>query len=51
MNSHNENEEILSGGNVSNVYRTGETVRRNIKENSPKIHKVLKHLEQKASAQ
>ena len=47
MKSRYENEEMLSGGNVSNVYRSGDTVRRDLKEDSAKIHKVLKHLEKK----
>ncbi|OIK11810.1 phosphotransferase [Bacillus sp. MUM 13] len=42
-----ENEEILTGGNISNVYRSGDTVRRDLKLNSPKIHRLLKHLENK----
>jgi hypothetical protein len=45
--SNYENEEILTGGNVSNVYRSGETVRRELKSDSPKTHKLLKHLENK----
>jgi hypothetical protein len=44
---NHENEEILTGGNVSNVYRVGDTVRRELKPVSPKIHKLLKHLENK----
>ncbi|WP_369899590.1 phosphotransferase [Bacillus manliponensis] len=44
MTNH-KNEEMLAGGNVSHVYRTGETVRRNVKPNSPQIHKLLQHLE------
>ncbi|MEK4244530.1 phosphotransferase [Psychrobacillus sp. FSL K6-2684] len=47
MKSQFENEEMLSGGNVSNVHRSGDTVRRDLKEDSAKIHKVLKHLENK----
>ncbi|USK52543.1 aminoglycoside phosphotransferase family protein [Bacillus sp. CMF12] len=47
MKRQYENEEILSGGNVTNVYRSGDTVRRDLKEDSPKIHKVLMHLENK----
>lgn len=42
-----ENEETLTGGNISNVYRSGDTVRRELKPESPKIHKLLKHLESK----
>ncbi|MBT2671230.1 hypothetical protein J7E95_10425 [Streptomyces sp. ISL-14] len=45
--SNNENEEMLTGGNVSNVYRSGDTVRRELKPESPKVHKLLKHLENK----
>ncbi|MFI8496904.1 phosphotransferase [Peribacillus butanolivorans] len=45
--SNHENEEMLTGGNVSNVYRSGNTVRRELKTDSPKIHKLLKHLENK----
>ncbi|MBG9587433.1 phosphotransferase [Cytobacillus firmus] len=47
MKSQYENEEILSGGNVTNVYRSGDTVRRDLKEHSPNIHEVLIHLESK----
>jgi len=45
--SKHENEEMLAGGNVSNVYRSGNTVRRELKPDSRKIHKLLKHLENK----
>lgn len=45
--SNYEYEEILTGGNVSNVYRLGDTVRRELKPDSIKIHKLLKHLENK----
>lgn len=45
--SNHENEEMLTGGNVSSVYRLGDTVRRELKPNSPQIHKLLKHLENK----
>ncbi|GLC89749.1 aminoglycoside phosphotransferase family protein [Lysinibacillus piscis] len=41
------NEYELTGGNVSKVYRLGDTVRRDVKIDSPKIHKLLKHLENK----
>lgn len=47
MKNQNENEELLTGGNVSNVFRLGETVRREVKPESVKIHKLLKHLEAK----
>ncbi|GMG73178.1 MULTISPECIES: phosphotransferase [Priestia] len=42
-----EEEEVLTGGNVSNVYRSGNTVRRELKSGSHKIHRILKHLENK----
>ncbi|WP_050180475.1 aminoglycoside phosphotransferase family protein [Domibacillus robiginosus] len=42
-----ENEEILTGGNVTNVYRVEDTVRRELKPESSSIHKLLKHLEDK----
>ena len=42
-----EKEVKLAGGNVSDVYRSGNTVRRELKPESPKIHKLLKHLEGK----
>ncbi|GAE93636.1 trifolitoxin immunity domain protein [Gracilibacillus boraciitolerans JCM 21714] len=42
-----EYEEILTGGNVSTVYRVGDTVRRELKPESDNIHKLLKHLEKK----
>ncbi|MDP4549621.1 phosphotransferase [Alkalihalobacillus macyae] len=45
--SHNKKEELLTGGNVSNVYRSGNTVRRELKPESMKIHELLKHLEYK----
>ncbi|MBU8878837.1 aminoglycoside phosphotransferase family protein [Bacillus sp. FJAT-29790] len=45
--SKHENEEMLTGGNISNVYRLGDTVRRELKPESTKIHKLLKHLENK----
>ncbi|WP_121612475.1 phosphotransferase [Mesobacillus foraminis] len=47
MKNKEENEVMLSGGNVSNVYRSGDTVRRDIKPDSTNIHKLLKHLENK----
>lgn len=40
-------EERLAGGNVSNVYRAGNTVRREWKPESGRIHKLLLHLEKK----
>ncbi|WP_411333358.1 phosphotransferase [Metabacillus indicus] len=45
--SNLSNEELLTGGNVSSVYRSGQTVRRECKPNSRKIHSLLKHLEDK----
>lgn len=45
--SNSKEEEKLAGGNVSNVYRFEDTVRREIKPNSLKIHKLLQHLESK----
>lgn len=45
--SNQENEEPLTGGNVSSVYRLKDTVRRELKPESSKIHKLLKHLEKK----
>jgi Phosphotransferase enzyme family len=47
MMSNYEKEELLTGGNVSNVYRSGGTVRRELKSESTKIHELLKHLENK----
>ncbi|MDZ5472255.1 phosphotransferase [Bacillus sp. 31A1R] len=45
--SNQEKEVPLKGGNVSNVYRSGNTVRRETKPESTKIHMLLKHLEDK----
>ncbi|MFS0879105.1 phosphotransferase [Metabacillus niabensis] len=47
MGKKYEKEEMLTGGNVSNVYRSGHTVRRELKPGSTNIHKLLKHLEKK----
>ena len=47
MTNQFEKEEMLAGGNISNVYRTGDSVRRELKKDSAKIHKLLKHLESK----
>ncbi|WRP07507.1 phosphotransferase [Rossellomorea aquimaris] len=47
MKSQNENEEMLTGGNVSVVYRSGDTVRRELKPDSVKIHTLLQQLESK----
>lgn len=40
-------EESLAGGNVSNVYKSGDTVRRERKQNSKRVHALLRHLENK----
>jgi thiamine kinase-like enzyme len=45
--SNNKKEEKLTGGNVSAVYRLEDTVSRELKPESHKIHKLLKHLETK----
>ncbi|WP_142827985.1 phosphotransferase [Planococcus soli] len=45
--SNHKDEEKLTGGNVSNVYRLGNTVRRDLKPESYRIHGLLKHLENK----
>lgn len=42
--AESEKEIKLEGGNVSGVYRLGNTVRRELKPESLKIHKLLKHL-------
>jgi len=42
-----ESEEKLKGGNVSSIYRSGDTVRRDLKPESSRVHKLLKHLEKK----
>ncbi len=47
MESQYEKEEALTGGNVSIVYRLGDTVRRELKPDSVKIHTLLKHVESK----
>ncbi|MGE6370815.1 phosphotransferase [Planococcus kocurii] len=39
-----QGEEKLVGGNVSDVYRNGDTVHRKLKPESFKIHELLKHL-------
>ena len=51
MNNKNDHEELLSGGNVSNVYRVGYTVRRDVKPDSERIHRLLQHLESKGFEQ
>jgi thiamine kinase-like enzyme len=45
--SYSKKEEKLTGGNVSAVYRLEDTVRRELKPESQKIHKLLKHLKTK----
>ncbi|GAB2555332.1 hypothetical protein JOD18_004416 [Gracilibacillus alcaliphilus] len=45
--SNDHHEEKLTGGNVSAVYRVGNTVRRTLKPESLRIHRLLKHLEDK----
>lgn len=45
--ANQEHEEELTGGNVSKVYRAGNTVRRELHSDSFKIHKLLQHLETK----
>ncbi|GAB3056702.1 phosphotransferase [Salinicoccus sesuvii] len=48
----NQNEgEKLNGGNVSEVYRMGDTVRRELKLGSSKIHELLIHLDKKGFQQ
>lgn len=42
-----EDEIQLTGGNVSDIYRSGNTVRRKRKPESDNVHKLLKHLEGK----
>ena len=51
MNNKNDHEELLSGGNVSNVYRIGDTVRRDVKPDSERIHRLFQHLESKGFKQ
>lgn len=45
--ANRENEEKLAGGNVSDVYRSGNTVRRELKPESPRVHELLAHLEER----
>ncbi|WP_409250574.1 phosphotransferase [Bacillus sp. SCS-153A] len=47
MKEHEANEEVLTGGNVSNVFRSGNTVRRELKPDSSRTHQILRHLEDK----
>ncbi|UUZ90449.1 aminoglycoside phosphotransferase family protein [Paenibacillus sp. P25] len=45
MYPENQEEIVLHGGNVSEVVRIGDTVRRTLKRGSYTIHKLLRHLE------
>lgn len=45
--SKQSHEQLLAGGNVTKVYRSGNTVRRETKPESERIHALLKHLEDK----
>ena len=45
--TNRSHEELLAGGNVSKVFRSGHTVRRDMKSNSKRIHALLKHLDKK----
>ncbi|WP_454191275.1 phosphotransferase [Paenibacillus sp. Marseille-Q7038] len=45
--ANQEHEEELTGGNVSKVYRAGNSVRRELHPESSRIHKLLQHLEKK----
>lgn len=45
--SNNKDEEMLTGGNVSKVFRSGDTVWRELKPTSYKIQKLLNQLENK----
>lgn len=47
MDELNEQEERLSGGNVSTVYKKGNYVYRTQKDGSSNIHRLLRHLEAK----
>lgn len=47
MSSQYDQEESLTGGNVSSVCRVGDTVRRGRKPDRDQIHALLKHLEMK----
>ncbi|WP_214769144.1 aminoglycoside phosphotransferase family protein [Exiguobacterium sp. s133] len=47
MSKKSEQEQPLTGGNVSAVSRAGDTVRREQKPDSPRIHRLLVHLEKK----
>jgi thiamine kinase-like enzyme len=45
--TNSSNEKLLTGGNVSDVYQSGNTVRRKLKPESKRIHALLNHLENK----
>jgi|GEM_PF-5156140 len=47
MKNQYDNEELLTGGIVSNVYRLGDTVHRVVKSDNINIQKLLKHLEKR----
>ncbi|KAB7672064.1 phosphotransferase [Bacillus sp. B1-b2] len=47
MANEYEKEEMLKGGNISDVFRSGNTVRRDLKPDNDKIHMLLNHLESK----
>ncbi|WP_114571529.1 phosphotransferase enzyme family protein [Exiguobacterium flavidum] len=47
MENAREQEERLTGGNVSSVFKVGDTVRRETKPGSDKVHRLLRHLEAK----
>lgn len=47
MNNEYDKEELLAGGNVSEVYKSGNTVRRALRPDSDKIHALLQHLQKK----
>lgn len=49
MKKQNDHEELLTGGNVSNVYRFGDTVRREVKSDNINIQNILNHLEKRIS--
>lgn len=50
MRSNESKEQLLAGGNISNVYRISNSVRRDLKPNSTNVHKLLLHLEQSGYA-
>ncbi len=47
MKKQNEHEELLTGGNVSNVYRSGDTVRREVKSDNIQYTKAAKAFRKK----